>query len=155
MLPNKLFHIGGDEVQYQCWRTDPKMAAYLVARNVTQEQLYREFETRIFGILSKLGKSTVTWNSVFDSFASAGLRMPADSVVHSYQGGAPAVAKIAKAGHRVISSGLKGYYLAKQVPWTSIFKEELMPTGLTPSEEANVLGGAAAMWGGDHGRLGY
>ena len=29
LLPSSLFHIGGDEVQYQCWRTDPRMSAYL------------------------------------------------------------------------------------------------------------------------------
>ena len=143
LLPNALFHIGGDEVQYQCWKSDPLMVAYLQNRSMSQTDLYKEFETRIFAILAKLGKHPVFWNSVYDS----GVAIPVNAVVHSYQGGVAAVAAIAKAGHKVISSGLKGYYVASQVSWESIFAEELMPNGLTAVEQARVLGGASAMWG--------
>ena len=44
MLPSTLFHIGGDEVQYQCWDSSPKMTAYLKQRNMTGLELYQEFE---------------------------------------------------------------------------------------------------------------
>jgi hexosaminidase len=81
LLPSKLFHIGGDEVQYQCWESDPKMVAYLASRNITRQALYMEFEARVFKILLKLGKSPMFWNSVYDS----GVALPKDAVVHSYQ----------------------------------------------------------------------
>ena len=75
------------------------------------------------------------------------LKNPPLGVVHAYQGGIEKVATIAKEGHKVVSSGLGGYYVAKQTSWTEIFTEELMPPNLTKAEQANVLGGAAAMWG--------
>jgi hypothetical protein len=28
-------------VQYQCWKSDPKMVAYLLSRNMTQIELYK------------------------------------------------------------------------------------------------------------------
>ena len=143
LLPNQLFHIGGDEVQYQCWSTDPAMVAYLSHRNMTQRDLYREFETRVFSILGKLGRTPVFWNSVFDS----GVSLPTGAVVHSYQGGSAAVARIAEAGHRVITSGLRGDYVASQAPWTEIFSEEIMPANLNAAAQARVLGAATAMWG--------
>jgi hypothetical protein len=40
ILPNSLFHIGGDEVQYQCWQSSPTIVAYLKQRNITAVQLY-------------------------------------------------------------------------------------------------------------------
>ena len=57
------------------------------------------------------------------------------------------MAKIARAGVQVIVSSLGGDYVAGQAPWTSIFTEEFMPPNLTASEQRNVLGGSAAMWG--------
>ena len=63
------------------------------------------------------------------------------------EGGVDVVATIAKSGHKVVSSGLRGYYVASQASWESIFTAELMPANLTAAERANVLGGAAAMWG--------
>ena len=44
LLPNTMFHLGGDEVQYQCWESSPKMVEYLASRNMTGVQLYQEFE---------------------------------------------------------------------------------------------------------------
>jgi hexosaminidase len=97
----------------------------------------------MMAILKKLGKDTVTWDSTFET----GMTLPPGAVVHDYQGGTLSVAKIAKAGVRVISSSLGGDYVASQSSWASIFVEELMPIGLTPAEQKNILGGAAAMWG--------
>ena len=48
MLPSTMFHIGGDEVQYQCWESSPKIVAYLAKRNMTGLQLYQEFEYRMY-----------------------------------------------------------------------------------------------------------
>ena len=79
LLPNAHFHIGGDEVQYQCWRTDPDMTAYLKSRNMSNQALYREFEGRVIGILAELGKAPMFWNSVLD----AGVTIPPAGVVHS------------------------------------------------------------------------
>ena len=73
--------------------------------------------------------------------------MPKDAVVHSYQGGSAAIARVAEAGHRVITSGLGGDYVASQAPWTQIFSEEIMPKNLSAAAQARVLGAATAMWG--------
>ena len=143
LLPNAHFHIGGDEVQYQCWASDEQMVRYLAQRNITGVALYREFEGKVFTILKELGKAPMFWNSVYD----AGTLIPADAVVHAYQGGTAKVAAIARSGHMVVSSGLGGYYLAKQSSWQDIFIEEVMPTNLTLDQQSRVLGGTAAMWG--------
>lgn len=105
--------------------------------------LYQEFEYRMMKILKKLGKDTVTWDSTFNT----GMTMPAGSVVHDYQGGNESVAVIAKAGVKVIVSSLGADYVAGQAAWTQLFQQDIMPSGLTPKEQTNVLGGAAAMWG--------
>lgn len=134
---------------------------------------------KMFDILKNLGKNAVTWDSTFQT----GMTMPSNSVVHDYQGGNASVAKIAKAGVKVIVSSLSGMcacftieflrqlaavscvsqcwqrfgssktalplwsrYVAAQDPWTEIFTEEIMPSGLTQEEEKNVLGGATAMY---------
>ena len=81
MLPNSMYHLGGDELQFQCWSTSPTMTSYLKQRNMTGVQLYQEFEYRMFDILKKLGKDSVTWDSTF----STGMKMPPGSVVHQYQ----------------------------------------------------------------------
>ena len=47
----------------------------------------------------------------------------------------------------MIVSSLGGDYVAGQASWSSIFIEEFMPANLSASEQLNVLGGSAAMWG--------
>ena len=59
-------------------------AAYLKQRNMTGVELYQEFEYRMFAMLKKLGKDTVTWDSTFNT----GMKLPPNAVVHDYQGGA-------------------------------------------------------------------
>ena len=94
LLPNALFHLGGDEVQYQCWESDPEMVAYLKSRKMTGVELYREFEHTMFGILNKLGKSPVTWDSTFFT----NVTLPPGAVVHQYREGSAGTTAIVRQG---------------------------------------------------------
>ena len=82
----------------------------------------------MFDILKKLGKDSVTWDSTFNT----GMKLPANAIVHDYQGGNASLKQIAQAGVKVICSAFGPEYVASQKSWTVIFEQELMPTGCVP-----------------------
>ena len=85
---------------------------------MTGVELYQEFEYRMFAMLKKLGKDTVTWDSTFNT----GMKLPPNAVVHDYQGGNESVATIAKAGVKVIVSSLTDMYIAGGPPWKQLYQ---------------------------------
>lgn len=67
-FPDGSLHVGGDELQFECWAASPAVQAWMRAHNVTGGvlELLRGFERRLIGMLGALGKRPVVWQ---DSFA--------------------------------------------------------------------------------------
>jgi hypothetical protein len=123
VFPDSYIHIGGDEVSYTCWESNPLVVAWMAANNVSSfEQLESYYVQRIINIVDALGKSVVAWQEVFDN----GLELPPATVVTAWKGGAAAgpeeMARITKGGFRaLLSAGWYENYIAYGAQWPSYY----------------------------------
>ena len=113
VFPDAYIHAGGDEVNYDCWASNPAIAAWMAANGVpSYSALESYYVERNIGILDALGKSVVackchrntepphrqprltlapnaltlnpvTGQEVFDN----NLSLPAQTIVHVWKGG--------------------------------------------------------------------
>ena len=57
----------------------------------------------MFGILKKLGKEAVSWDSTF----STGMKIPPNAIVHDYEGGSQTAAKVRQVAYKLPSNCLQ------------------------------------------------
>lgn len=68
IFPSRYLHIGGDEVNEQCWRESVALQEWAKRTNVNAHQLTKYFETEVFRIvLHKLKKVPIVWQGILDA----------------------------------------------------------------------------------------
>ncbi len=76
-------HLGGDEVSFDCWISNPAISQFMAAHNMTGD--YKKLESyyiqRLLKIVTSLGKNSIVWQEVFDNHAM----VEADTVVHVWK----------------------------------------------------------------------
>jgi len=150
-FPDLYMHLGGDEVRHKCWETKASIKAFMDANNIpTYLDLERYFWERLGKeVLPTLSKTIVVWD---DGFVND-VPIPETALIHVWQTNNYLIDAI-EAGKQVIRSN--GWYLDQAVPggtryrwmetWIDFYILEPVPTGLTPAQEALVIGGQACMW---------
>ena len=142
-----LVHIGGDEVGFACWQSNPNVRAFMKARNWTDyarlESYYVQF---VLDTVNKLGRTPLVWEEVFDN----GVQLTPDTVVDVWKGGwNDTLARVTKAGYKAVLSSpwYLNYHRATHEDWTDYYLIE--PTNFTGTAEqkARVVGGEACIWG--------
>jgi hexosaminidase len=114
VFPDAYIHIGGDEVSYECWESNPQVVAWMAANNIASfEALESYYVQRVITLVDSLGKSVVGWQEIFDN----NLTLPSATVVTAWKGGAAAgpeeMAKITTGGFRaLLSAGWYENYIA-------------------------------------------
>lgn len=146
------FHAGGDEVDYDCWRSNPDITKWMKNRNI--EGNYRELSNiymrRIYDLLSHYGKTMLVWQEVFDANAS----MPDDTIIHiwKYLGDRPAymeeLKRVVEAGYRaILSSCWYLNYIDYGQDWVKFYQCDPADSQfIKPAHKKKVLGGEICMW---------
>jgi len=153
-------HVGGDEVSSTCWEHATQkdaITAFMKAHNIgSYSELEAYFDHYSQKATVNSGKTPVVWEDVIQKGA-----VQAGTIVHAWRSHDPLV-KAVRQGNYAITS--YPYYLDRESPlcsgtcsginwmfsWTYRDMYGVDPTkglGLTPAEEALVLGGEAALWG--------
>lgn len=71
-------HIGGDEVSFDCWQSNPSVAKWMAARNWTDYALLEQYyEQSLIAIVETTKKHYVVWQEIFDN----GLKISPKTVV--------------------------------------------------------------------------
>ncbi len=141
LFPDEYFHIGGDEVNGKEWKSNPRIVAYMQQHNMkSTEELQAYFEQRLVPLVLKHGKKVIGWDEVLQPGA------PKEIMIQSWRG-QKSLADAARGGYYGILSA--PYYLDLIYPASRHYVADPMegPTaGLTPEEQARILGGEACMW---------
>lgn len=104
IFPDSYVHVGGDEVNFDCWNNTKSIREWMEKNNVsTTVELYEYFETRLLHIVSdKLSKTPIVWQEVFN----LNLTMSDRTIVDVWKGfDKNTVEQATKQSHRVILSG--------------------------------------------------
>ena len=105
LFPESVIHLGGDEVNTNCWTEVPAIAQWLTANNLTSDGGYGYFVNRSAHIAIAQGRRPAQWNEVWDHF---GTSLPKESIVHAWSDRS-AMARATAAGYAAINS--QGWYL--------------------------------------------
>ncbi|CAG8694551.1 16916_t:CDS:2, partial [Racocetra fulgida] len=98
---DKFYHAGGDEVNLNCWES-------LVQQNEhTKESLLNKFVTSLYSIITKEGKTPITWQEMITEH---NLELPKDTVVQVWRN-STMVKEVVEKGYRVVTGSGDYWYL--------------------------------------------
>jgi hexosaminidase len=140
IFPDHFMHIGGDENNGVEWKANLRIQAFMREHNLQDTAaLQNYFNQRLLKILEKHGKHMIGWDEILTP------DLPKDVVVQSWRG-FDSLAAGAKNGYSSILSA--GYYLNLMSSAADHYLVDPLPqaSGLSPEEQARILGGEACMW---------
>lgn len=144
IFPFGLFHLGGDEVNTDCWNSTPHVKQWLQERNMTTKEAYQYFVLRAQKIATSLGWIPVNWEETFNTFKE---NLDLQTVVHNWLGPGVCPQAVAK-GFRCIMSNQGVWYLDHlDVPWENFYNTEPLEGINNITQQKLVLGGEVCMWG--------
>lgn len=83
VFPDKYFHLGGDEVGFECWETNQEIIDYMKTFNMTSFPHLEEFYIqKLIDKVSSLNVNSIVWQEVYTN----GVRLPKGTVVHVWTG---------------------------------------------------------------------
>ncbi|CAK9833841.1 Beta-hexosaminidase subunit beta [Anthophora retusa] len=147
VFPDQYVHLGGDEVPFDCWMSNPEINAYMKWRNITKNYalLESEYIGRVLQIMNSLQASTIVWQEVFEN----GVVLPNTTVVHVWTGTwTKKLENATKAGHPVLLSACWYLdHLASGGDWLKFYRCDPLSFNGSANVSHLMLGGEACMWG--------
>lgn len=152
VFPDTLVHLGGDEVDFTCWESNKDIKEWLdqkASRKVID--LHTLYLNKLVQITSKLNKTNVVWQEVFDDKVKID---PKNTIVNVWKQDAgnswrEEIVNVTKKGFRtILSSPWYLNYIAYGLDWPNFYRED-PHTSVSDDKELQklVIGGSACMWG--------
>ena len=144
LVPEDLFHLGGDEVDLSCWTQVNHVKQWLAANNMTDRDAYRYMVERAHDYIYKYGRTPVNWDEVYANF---GTTIDPQTIIHVWRD-ETYVQNATRDGFRVLVSPDGPWYLGVlDTLWTTMYLLE-PEKGITDRQQAAlVLGGEVCQWG--------
>ncbi|KAK7295676.1 hypothetical protein RJT34_18587 [Clitoria ternatea] len=144
IFPFELFHLGGDEVNTDCWSSTSHVKEWLQNHNMTAEDGYQYFVLKAQEMAISKNWTPVNWEETFNTFPA---KLHPKTIVHNWLG--PGVCpKVVAKGFRCIFSNQGVWYLDHlDVPWDEVYNAEPLKGIHKASEQELVIGGEVCMWG--------
>ena len=154
IFPGELIGIGGDECPTTEWQDSPVAWERIRAENLAgPHELQPWFTARLAEHLAVRGRRLYGWDEILAGGA------PPGAVVAAWRGVEP-TRHAARAGHQVVACPDTSVYLdyrqsddpdeptpvGTRLTLADVYGFEPVPDGLSPAEEARVLGGQANVW---------
>ncbi|KAF8021963.1 hypothetical protein BT93_G2178 [Corymbia citriodora subsp. variegata] len=144
IFPFELFHLGGDEVNTDCWTSTPHVNQWLQNHNMTGKDAYEYFVLKAQEIAISKNWIPVNWEETFNAFPQ---RLNPRTIVHNWLGGGVCPKAVAK-GFKCIFSNQGFWYLDHlDVPWDQVYTAEPLEGISDASKQKLVIGGEVCMWG--------
>ncbi|KAJ3325319.1 N-acetyl-glucosamine-6-phosphate deacetylase [Boothiomyces sp. JEL0866] len=155
LFSDPYLHLGSDEVNSNCYMTDPGVSKYLNATGTTLDQLLSKFTLSVKGYANHNKKQTIFWE---ETVLNHNITMTG-SVIQAWIG-AESVQKLVSLGYKVIASPYNEWYLDcgrgnfvsgknswcdPYKTWRTVYEYDPLQ-GIDASAAHLVLGGEVAMW---------
>ncbi|KAL1444350.1 hypothetical protein MTO96_029912, partial [Rhipicephalus appendiculatus] len=147
VFPEQYIHLGGDEVNFDCWKSNPNITEFMAKIGITGD--YRKLEEfyikRLLEIVQGVKKSYMVWQEVFDNK----VEIAPDTVVHVWKNPFQwDMSAVTAAGFKALMSSC--WYLnviSYGVDWTKYYACDPQDFEGTPKQKSLVQGGEACIWG--------
>ena len=153
IFPSLYLHVGGDEVNFECWEEDTVVHAWMRSHGLQRRDALQAFEDKIMAMLARRKRTAIVWQGTPDE----GVQLPKSkagilgtTVVEPWKawGGLSrrAMQQAISQGHPVLQT--TGWYLDWQSTWQDFYHNDpLSSPGTTPDVARKYLwGGEACMW---------
>lgn len=154
LFPSSYIHIGGDECPKTRWKSCPHCQALMAREGLQDEhELQSWFIRRIERFVNSRGRRIIGWDEILEG------GLAPNATVMSWRGEEGGVAA-ARAGHDAIMTpgshcyfdhyqgdpALEPHAIGGYSPLQKVYAYEPVPAGLTPAEQARILGAQGNVW---------
>ncbi|KAF5925293.1 hypothetical protein HPG69_001737 [Diceros bicornis minor] len=149
--PDFYLHLGGDEVDFSCWKSNPDVQAFMKKKGFGTDfkKLESFYIQTLLDIVSAYGKGYVVWQEVFDNK----VKVRPDTIIQVWREEVPVnymkeLELVTNASFRALLSA--PWYLNHITygpDWEEVYMVEPQAFEGTPEQKALVIGGEACMWG--------
>ncbi|XP_001368242.3 beta-hexosaminidase subunit beta [Monodelphis domestica] len=149
VFPDNYIHLGGDEVDFSCWKSNPDVTKFMEEQGFGQsyEKLESYYIQKLVDIVSSTNKGNLVWQEVFDNKVKLN---PQTTIVEVWKGSyyEKELSDVTAAGFAtVLLSPWYLDYISYGQDWRRYYYVEPLQFSGTSTQKELVLGGTAALWG--------
>ncbi|KAB1281085.1 Beta-hexosaminidase subunit beta [Camelus dromedarius] len=147
VFPDKFIHLGGDEVQFDCWKSNPDIQNFMKSKGFANfERLESFYMEKLLDMVSTMGKRSIVWQEVFDNKD----KLSPGTVVQVWKSDKfpREQSKVTEAGFPMILSA--PWYLdviRYGQDWRGYYEVEPLDFPGSEKQKTLVIGGEACLWG--------
>ncbi|XP_033035763.1 beta-hexosaminidase subunit beta [Trachypithecus francoisi] len=148
VFPDQFIHLGGDEVEFKCWESNPKIQDFMKQKGFGKDfkKLESFYIQKVLDIIATINKGSIVWQEVFDDK----VKLVPGTIVEVWKDNAypEELSKVTASGLPVILSA--PWYLdliSYGQDWRKYYKVEPLDFAGTREQKQLFIGGEACLWG--------
>ncbi|XP_048734162.2 beta-hexosaminidase subunit beta-like isoform X1 [Ostrea edulis] len=148
VFPDHYLHLGGDEVNFDCWKSNPNITAFMKQKSfgTNYVKLEEYYVQRLLDIIGGMNKGYMIWQEVVDN----GAKISKEAIVEIYRNLAymQDVYLTTLKGYRTVLQACWYLDLIKYgVQWQAFYACDPGNFNGTAAQKKLVIGGETCMWG--------